>query len=179
MTETEAATVAPLHCANHPDRETMLRCNKCDKPICYDCAMRTPVGYRCKECVREQQNIYYNAEKSDVLIGGVVALMLGLGFGVLAYIARGVMQLVPAGGLFAIIGAVFIGPAVGGLVAEVVRRAVKKRRAREMKWVATSAFLIGVLAPMVLLFGLQALLIFWVVLLAAGLAASTIYARLI
>jgi hypothetical protein len=32
---------------------------------------------------------------------------------------------------------------------------------------------------MVLLFGLQALLIFWVVLLAAGLAASTIYARLI
>jgi hypothetical protein len=41
------------------------------------------------------------------------------------------------------------------------------------------AFLIVVLAPMVLLFGLQALLIFWVVLLAAGLAASTIYARLI
>jgi len=97
----------------------------------------------------------------------------------LAYIARGIMQLVPAGGLFAIIGAIFIGPAVGGLVAEVVRRAVKKRRAREMKWVATGAFLIGVLAPMVLLFGLQALLIFWVVLLAAGLAASTIYARLI
>ena len=179
MTETETATVAALHCANHPDRETMLRCNKCDKPICYECAVRTPVGYRCKECVREQQNIYYNAEKSDVLIGGVVALLLGLGFGVLAYIARGVMQLVPAGGIFAIIGAIFIGPAVGGLVAEVVRRAVHKRRAREMKWVATGAFLIGVLAPMVLLFGLQALLIFWVVLLAAGLAASTIYARLI
>ena len=176
---TETTTLAPLQCANHPDRETMLRCNKCDKPICYECAVRTPVGYRCKECVREQQNIYYNAEKSDVLIGGVVALLMGLGFGVLAYVARGVMALVPAGGIFAIIGAIFIGPAVGGLVAEVIRRAVKKRRAREMKWVATGAFLIGVLAPMVLLFGLQALLIFWVVLLAAGLAASTIYARLI
>ena len=137
MTETEATTVAALHCANHPDRETMLRCNRCDKPICYECAVRTPVGYRCKECVREQQNIYYNAEKSDVLIGGVVALILGLGFGVLAYVARGVMQLVLAGGIFAIIGAIFIGPAVGGLVAEVVRRAVNKRRAREMKWVAT------------------------------------------
>ena len=176
---TETTTLAQLHCANHPDRETMLRCNKCDKPICYECAVRTPVGYRCKECVREQQNVYYNAEKSDVLIGGVVALLLGLGFGVLAYVARGVMALVPAGGIFAIIGAIFIGPAVGGLVAEVIRQAVKKRRAREMKWVATGAFLIGVLAPMVLLFGLQALLIFWVVLLAAGLAASTIYARLI
>jgi hypothetical protein len=179
MAETEAATVAALHCANHPDRETMLRCNKCDKPICYECAVRTPVGYRCKECVREQQNVYYNAEKSDVLIGGVVALILGVGIGVLAYISLGLMRLVPAGSLFAIIGAVFIGPAVGGLVAEIIRRAVNKRRAREMKWVATSAFLIGVLAPAVLLFGLQALLIFWVVLLAAGLAASTLYARLL
>ena len=105
MTETEAATVAALHCANHPDRETMLRCNKCDKPICYECAVRTPVGYRCKECVREQQNVYYNAEKSDVLIGGVVALVLGVGIGVLAYITLGLMRLVPAGSLFAIIGA--------------------------------------------------------------------------
>jgi hypothetical protein len=176
---TESTTLATLYCANHPDRETMLRCNKCDKPICYECAVRTPVGYRCKECVREQQNVYYNAEKSDVLIGGVVALILGVGIGVLAYISLGLMRLVPAGSLFAIIGAFFIGPAVGGLVAEVIRRAVNKRRAREMKWVATSAFLIGVLAPAVLLFGLQALLIFWVVLLAAGLAASTLYARLL
>jgi hypothetical protein len=74
---------------------------------------------------------------------------------------------------------VFIGPAVGGLIAEAIRRAVNKRRARAMKWVAAVAFLVGVLAPAVLLFGLQALLIFWVVLLAAGLAASTLYARLL
>ena len=67
-----------MHCANHPDRETMLRCNKCDKPICYECAVLTPVGYRCKECVREQQNVYYNAETTRILlIGGVVALLLG------------------------------------------------------------------------------------------------------
>jgi hypothetical protein len=176
---TESTTLATLYCTNHPDRETMLRCNKCDKPICYECAVRTPVGYRCRECVREQQNVYYNAEKSDVLIGGIVALVLGVGFGILAYITLGLMRLVPAGSLFAIIGAVFIGPAVGGLIAEAIRRAVNKRRARAMKWVAAGAFLAGVLAPAVLLFGLQALLIFWVVLLAAGLAASTLYARLL
>ena len=35
-----------LTCANHPDRETLLRCNKCGKPICISCAVRTPVGYR-------------------------------------------------------------------------------------------------------------------------------------
>ena len=70
-------TIPTLRCANHPDRETMLRCNRCDKPICYQCAVRTPVGYRCKECVRTQQNVYYNGNSGDLLIGGAVALVLG------------------------------------------------------------------------------------------------------
>ena len=48
-------------CANHPNRETMLRCNKCEKPICLQCAVLTEVGYRCKECVRGQQALYFNA----------------------------------------------------------------------------------------------------------------------
>ncbi len=44
----------PTYCANHPGVETSLRCNKCGKPICAKCAVRTPTGYRCKECVRGQ-----------------------------------------------------------------------------------------------------------------------------
>ena len=38
---------APTYCANHPTVETTLRCNKCGKPICAKCAIRTPTGYRC------------------------------------------------------------------------------------------------------------------------------------
>ena len=38
---------APTYCANHPGVETSLRCNKCGKPICAKCAVRTPTGYRC------------------------------------------------------------------------------------------------------------------------------------
>ena len=34
-------------CANHSDRETGLRCNRCDKFICAECASKTPVGYSC------------------------------------------------------------------------------------------------------------------------------------
>ena len=83
-------TLATLHCANHPDRETMLRCNKCDKPICFQCAVRTPVGYRCKECVRAQQNVYYNGGQSDLLIAGIVALVLGGIFGGLAFAFLGI-----------------------------------------------------------------------------------------
>ncbi len=65
-----------LYCANHPETETYLRCNKCGKPICLKCAELTEVGYRCKECIREQQNVFYNAMESDNLIAfGVAALL--------------------------------------------------------------------------------------------------------
>ncbi|MEN6392186.1 MAG: B-box zinc finger protein, partial [Anaerolineaceae bacterium] len=28
-----------LYCTNHPQTETSLRCNRCDKPICTKCAV--------------------------------------------------------------------------------------------------------------------------------------------
>jgi hypothetical protein len=170
MTEESITT---LHCANHPDRETMLRCNRCDKPICYQCAVRTPVGYRCKECVREQQNVYYNGGTGDLVIGGAVAVVLGGIFGGLAYAFLGLI------GFFSFIVAFFAGPAAGGAVAEVIRRAVRKRRTRGMKWLAAVLFLLGLFVAGILLQGFPRMFVRWDVLLFAGLAASTIYARLL
>lgn len=40
----------PQFCYRHPDRETLIRCGRCDQPICLDCAMQGPVGFRCREC---------------------------------------------------------------------------------------------------------------------------------
>jgi len=37
-------------CYRHPDRETWIRCGRCDRPICTSCAMQGPVGSRCKQC---------------------------------------------------------------------------------------------------------------------------------
>jgi hypothetical protein len=166
-------TVSTLRCANHPDRETMLRCNRCDKPICYQCAVRTPVGYRCKECVRSQQDVYYNGGTGDLLIGGAVALALGGIFGGLAYAFLGLI------GFFSFIVAFFAGPAAGGAVAEVIRRAVNKRRTRGMKWLAAVLFLVGLFAAGILLQGFPRMFVRWDVLLFAGLGASAIYARLL
>jgi hypothetical protein len=181
-------TIPTLYCANHPDRETMLRCNKCDKPICFKCAVRTPVGYRCRECVRGQQAVYYTGTHSDLVIAGIVAIVLGGIFGALAYAFLGLI------GLFSFIVAFFAGPAAGGAVAEVIRRAVNKRRARGMKWTAAALFIVGVFVGGLVLYGGQAFfsmslgrtlmivpsLFFRLdVLLATGLAASTIYARLL
>lgn len=42
------------HCYRHPDRETLLACSNCDRPICPECSTPTPVGQRCPECIGKQ-----------------------------------------------------------------------------------------------------------------------------
>ena len=65
----------PLYCVNHPKTETRLRCNRCGNPICPKCAVQTPVGFRCKQCIRGQQAIFYSATPLDYLIAVVIGLV--------------------------------------------------------------------------------------------------------
>ena len=177
-----ADAVSTLYCANHPDRETMLRCNRCEKPICYHCAVLTEVGYRCKECVRNQQAIYYNGAPQDLPVAAIIGLVLGGLAGAVASL------ILPALGLLGLIGALFVGPAAGGGIAEVIRRAVGRRRTLHMKWFAAGLCLVGILvgggflvaiggimagAPFALLFSRLSVLVF------AALTVSTVYARLL
>jgi membrane associated rhomboid family serine protease len=39
-------------CFRHPDRETYLRCHRCERSICTDCMIPAAVGHQCPECVR-------------------------------------------------------------------------------------------------------------------------------
>lgn len=120
-----------LFCYVHPDRETLLRCNRCERPICQSCAVLTPTGYRCKECVRGQQKIFETARWWDYPLAFLAA-------GVLSYLGSLVAGLF---GFFTIL----IAPVAGMIIAEAVRFVVRRRRSKYLPIVAVVAVVLGAL----------------------------------
>jgi membrane associated rhomboid family serine protease len=39
-------------CPRHPDRESYVRCQRCDRPVCPQCQRQAAVGVQCVDCVR-------------------------------------------------------------------------------------------------------------------------------
>ena len=53
QTSTPVEQGEETYCYGHPKRPTKLRCSRCDRPICGQCATQAPVGQHCPECVAE------------------------------------------------------------------------------------------------------------------------------
>lgn len=127
-----------MYCVNHPNTETYLRCNKCGQPICARCAVLTPVGYRCKDCVRVQQRVFYTDFRPiHYLIAAAVALPLALVAG----------WLIPSLGWYAIV----LGPLVGMGIAQVARWAIQRRRGQYIWLVVCACIVLGALPRLLLL----------------------------
>jgi hypothetical protein len=122
-----------LYCANHPTVETTLRCNRCEKPICSKCAILTPTGYRCKECVRGQQKIFNTAEWYDY----VLVFFIGV---ILSYLGTLIIAFTPIG-FFTI----FLAPVAGVVIAEACRLAIRKRRSNRLFLLAAASTVLGCL----------------------------------
>jgi membrane associated rhomboid family serine protease len=65
----------PTVCHRHPDRETGVRCVRCDRPICPECMVDAAVGFQCPECVRGGSGTGHPpaADRPRTLAGGSVA----------------------------------------------------------------------------------------------------------
>ncbi len=126
-----------LYCYVHPDRETGLRCNRCERPICAQCAIHTPTGYRCKECVREQQRIFNTAEWYDYLIGFGTAAALSLVASILLVVISGFI------GFFMWFVSFAIAGAAGAFIANITQSALRKRRSKQLFWLVAAGVVAG------------------------------------
>ncbi len=127
-------TTTPIYCVNHPSTETLLRCYRCGNPVCIKCVRRTPVGLLCKQCLSNQQAGFFTATPLDyvlvLVIGSVLSFIAGAIAGVLGFLW---------------FLAIFYAPAAGGVIAEGIRFAIRKRRGRYIGILAAALVVLGAL----------------------------------
>src|SRR6184192_819409 len=98
-----------LRCARHPGVETVLRCGRCETPICPRCLVATPVGARCPTCA---------GVKRFATLLKPVELARAIGFGIaVGAVGTLILNFVPLLGILGPIGYAVVGFAVGEGVA--------------------------------------------------------------
>lgn len=166
MTETVSTAT---YCYIHPDRETGLRCKRCEKPICASCAQRTPTGYLCRECVRSHQKSFDTAEWYDYALGFITAAFLS---GVAAFLVTLIGGIGFFGWFLILAGA----PLAGAAIAESVRLVTSRRRSKNLFLTVAIAVAVGALPVMIFLnmnlFGIVFQVIYLVI------AVPLVYTRL-
>lgn len=120
-----------MNCYRHPKVETTLRCSRCEKYICPDCAVLTPVGYRCKDCGKERS-------ATQALGGKHLGLGIVLGFGI--PFASGYLALKLPIFVFLLFLAAIVGSAVGRLL----RKVIGMKRSQLVAVIAAVGYFAGV-----------------------------------
>lgn len=116
--------------------EITLRCSRCGTPISPAQAIQTPTGYRCSDCVKQQQKVFNTSQPSDYILGFVFAAVLG-------FLGSWLSSII---GFFTIL----LAPAAGVGIAEVIRYVTKKRRGKNLFRVVSVGIFLGGL-PLIIL----------------------------
>ena len=129
------------YCSRHPDTVTSLSCGRCENPICTQCMISTPVGFRCGECAQVRPSPVYDVSTAYV----ARALGASLGIGAAAGVLLALLRFVLYGYLSGIALA-----ALGFALAEGVSWAANRKRGRTLQYVAASGVAAALLAMVVL-----------------------------
>ncbi len=122
-----ASSPEAVYCIRHPQRETGLRCARCNDPICTQCMVQAAVGNLCPACVSFERNPLAQVQTPRML----TAVAAGLGAALVAGIVVSILSSALAG-YFSII----IWAAAGYLLGQVVHLASNRSRAPALRYVA-------------------------------------------
>jgi B-box zinc finger. len=131
-----AADPETIFCARHPSVETVLRCGRCETPICPKCVVFTDVGARCPTCAPMRK--LPQLELSPVWIARGAGAAVGVGL-----VAGGLWGLL----LPDVIGlvVVLIGAGVGYVVGESVAVATNRKSGPALQTIAAIGAVIAFL----------------------------------
>ncbi len=88
----QVAEATPV-CYRHKDRETLVSCSSCERPICTECMVASAVGMRCPECAGRPTGMARMAPRA-LPRGAAYATKVLIGLNVLMF----VLQVMSAGG---------------------------------------------------------------------------------
>lgn len=116
-----------LQCPRHPKETTLVRCGRCERPICTRCMVDSPVGKKCRECASTRTHLD-EASHRQILVGALATFAVAIPTGI-------VMQSFP----------LLVLPAVlyGWLVSEVAIRSSGRKRSLPIQIAAGAAALTG------------------------------------
>lgn len=119
-------------CPRHPKVETKLTCASCGTPICPDCLVQTPVGMKCRGCVRSRGSDLTALTPGRMALTALVSLAAGMVVGWAAEFNIGFLS-------------IFLAFAYGTFAGEMILRAAKRRGGVRIEATAGLAMLAGAL----------------------------------
>lgn len=129
-----------MQCATHPHIETFIKCSKCEKPICYQCMVETPVGYRCHQCAQLRRLPQFTAGPTIWLQAVAAAVALAFAGGILWAVIK---DFGGFGGFLLILAAI----AIGYGISEGISRAARGKRPPSLAIIAgvsaAASFIVG------------------------------------
>ncbi len=128
-TATEPSHSDTLRCARHPNTETVLRCGRCETPICQRCMVMSPVGARCPSCAQVKRFQLLLKPRELAL-----AIVYGLGVAILGTI---IATFIP------FLGPIFSFAIVGFAVGYVVSAGANRKRVPILGPIAVACLFVG------------------------------------